>query len=299
MANTNLKNANRYAYLGSLGSYSHYAGNSLFQGLEGVGKPNFRSIISAVEEEEVDVGILPIENSITGRIPEVHQLIWQMNCSVCHEIIKPINHCLVGNLPLTSVRNCKGEGFKILSHPQGFLQCKDYIEKNLSNAELVPQSDTASGVQLVSERKEKALLAIGSEFAADLYGGQIIAQNINQSTSNFTRFVGITATSNWLPSGNENLSILMIKVSNSPNALAETLNEFGSRGVNLVRLEMIGANQELEAPSFLVELAAGIKSSEFFDSLNAIENEVVAVKIIGSCIASTDRSFANGFIPIN
>ena len=131
-----------------------------------------------------------------------------------------------------------------------------------------------------------------------LYGGKILTRHINDSGDNYTRFVFLTHHDNWTPAGKENLTFMSFKVGNQPNALSKALGVLGDYKINLVRLEMDGASGGGGTPGFIIDAGMGVKDPAFMKAIVDFEKHVRSLKILGSCVASPERSDVSGFLPI-
>ena len=298
MTDANIINAKKCVHLGVPGSFSHLALTSMFPDCTPVGVPTFGEIIKGVQDGTYDLGVLPVENSETGRIPDVHRMLREMDLAICFEEVLPIEHCLIGSRDINKARENKGEGLKILSHPQGFHQCSSYLEKNFPKATHVPDTDTAAAVSHAVTQNDEMVVAIGSEQAAMIYSGKVLARKIANKRDNYTRFVFLTRHENWTPNGRENLTFLSFTVGNEPNALCEALSVLGTNNINLVRLEMYGASSGRAEPTFNVDAGIGVKNDTFRKAMKEFEGRVKSIKILGSCVASQDRSAESGFLPV-
>lgn len=298
MAVSNIINAKKCVHLGVPGSFSHLALASVFPEAEATGVPSFDAVVRGVQDGKYDLGVLPVENSETGRIPDVHRMLREMDLAICFEEILPIEHCLIGGQDINAARVAKGEGLNILSHPQGFHQCSAYLQKNFPKATHVTETDTAAAVKRAVDNNEDMTVAIGSEQAAMIYGGKVLARKITNARDNYTRFVFLTHHDNWTPSGSENLTFLSFTVGNEPNALCEALSVLGTNDINLVRLEMYGATSGRAEPTFIVDAGIGVKDETFLQAMKDFEGRVKSIKILGSCVASQHRSAESGFLPV-
>ena len=177
-----------YGVLGSAGSWSHDAAAKAYPDAERIGLPSFDAIAEGVVKGEFDIAVFPVCNSITGPIPRVAGIIAQHELRTIHQLTLPIHHCLVGPQAMAGAMPDTDLPIKIYSHPQGFLQCSNYLETTFSNAEYIEVSDTASGIKQVANSTSEADLAIGSAFAASLYGGIVLKEEINNDRENATTF---------------------------------------------------------------------------------------------------------------
>jgi prephenate dehydratase len=176
-------NQERIAFQGEPGAYSQDAVFQVFgtQAIA-VSYPSFRAVFQAVTAGEVDAGLVPVENSYTGRIAEVETLLQTSEVQVTGQIWQPIHHCLLG-LPGQTLRQIK----RVLSHPQALAQCDAYLQA--LGVELVATDDTAGSARYLREQGEADTAAIASARAAILYDLVILERDIETSPTNSTRFL--------------------------------------------------------------------------------------------------------------
>ncbi|AKC60353.1 prephenate dehydratase domain-containing protein [Blochmannia endosymbiont of Camponotus (Colobopsis) obliquus] len=181
----------RIAFLGPKGSYSYiaakkYSAQYFNNGIEYNSCQKFADIIQVVEKGDAEYGILPIENSTSGFIDEVYDLLKHTNTSLIEEIIIPIKHYL-----LTNTTNIKFNTIqKIYSHPQPLLQCSNIITR-FPRQNIVHCTSTSDAIKTVAKLNIPTIAALGSKFGGILYGLKTLKLNINNDTYNTTRFVVI------------------------------------------------------------------------------------------------------------
>ena len=144
---------------------------------------HFEDVAAAIKNHEIKYGVLPIENSSTGGITEVYDLIRKYDCHIVGEKIIKVDQNLLG-LPGASIDGLK----QVYSHPQGLEQSREFFKKHPA-IELIPFFNTARSAQMVSESGDPAKGAVASRQAAKLYGLDILAENINYNSANHTRFI--------------------------------------------------------------------------------------------------------------
>jgi prephenate dehydratase len=174
-------------HLGVAGSYSHQALCMLCPEASYVGFPSFDLLVSSLMDGHVDLAILPMWNSTTGNIPQVHKALERLSeFQVVSEMVLPVHHALGGLDEALRVQDVE----VIYSHPQGFLQCSEFIGRACLNAKMVEVSDTAQAV--LSLKGQRAAFsksaAISSKFAIELYGAACLMDQIQDDPSNSTRF---------------------------------------------------------------------------------------------------------------
>lgn len=191
--------------------------------------PTFSAVCDAILCEEIEYGILPVENTTTGAIKEVYDLIREKDLYITGEVCLPIVHNLIG-LPEANPEDLK----EIYSHPQGLEQCATYLN-DLKSARLVPMKNTAFGVRHVAEQKNPAFAAIGGERAAKLYGLKILKPAIQNSTVNTTRFVVLSKKPEVQADADSTSVVLTAR--HAVGALYDILGCFSKEQVNLFRIE--------------------------------------------------------------
>ena len=221
----------RVGYQGVPGSYSHQALRSYFAGRD-VSERNFKlfgDVVSAVMSGEVDCGVLPIENSSTGGILEVYDLLRKNDCHIVGEKIVKVDHNLmaVRGANMADIR-------RVYSHPQGFSQCAEFFAQH-RDWELIPYFNTAKSAEMVALEGDLSKAAVASREAAELYGLEILAPNINSSASNYTRFVVIAAAAQRDEEADK--ITVVIGLRHEPGALCRALSCFCGNGLNLTNIE--------------------------------------------------------------
>ncbi|MFL6262954.1 MAG: bifunctional chorismate mutase/prephenate dehydratase [Thermoanaerobaculia bacterium] len=225
----------RVAYQGVEGSYSHLTAQRRYAGYpEGVlleGFETFRGAAEAVRGGSADRALLPIENTTAGSINEVYDLLAEGGLTITAEVVSRIEHCLLG-LPGARVEDLR----TVLSHPQGLLQCEDFLR---SAPWMKPQVefDTAGSARKVRERNDPAVGAIASEHAAKVFGLEVLRRAIQSQEGNYTRFVELAHDPIRFPPETPAKTSLLLAVPHTPGALAEVLGVLSRRGVNLAKLE--------------------------------------------------------------
>jgi len=185
--NKNSIKSAKIAFLGPKGSYSHsaarrYAGNHFDQIVESPCS-NFKDIFEQVENGLVDYGILPIENSSSGSINDVYDLLQKTNLHIIGELSLPIDHCI-----LASKQTTLDKIDTVYSHPQPFQQCTNFLE-NYPNWKTVYCDSTSSAMEMVAKINQPNVAAIGNKDGGELYGLQVLDHNFANQKENITRFL--------------------------------------------------------------------------------------------------------------
>ncbi len=195
--------------------------------------PTFEDALSAVETGKADLAMIPIENTIAGRVADIHHLLPESRLHIIGEYFLPIHFQLMV-LPGVSRREIK----TVHSHIHALGQCRKYIRKN--GWKPVVAGDTAGAAKLVAEVKDRTMAALAPRLAAELYGLDILEENVEDTDSNVTRFVVLTKSKQWAerPSPDAKMMTTFIfRVRNVPAALYKAMGGFATNGVNMTKLE--------------------------------------------------------------
>ena len=198
---------------GAKGSYTYEAMEQQFAGREREGSyfPLFEDVVKAVKDGSIDYGVVPIENSSTGGITEVYDLIQKYDCAVVGEQLVKIEHNLLG-IPGATLDDID----TVYSHPQGFRQCRPFFNEH-RDWTLEPYFSTSRSAERVAEDGKKNQAAVASRTAARLYGLSVLAENIYFNASNYTRFF-IIAPKMEIAEDADKIT-LVISVKHEPGAL--------------------------------------------------------------------------------
>ncbi|MBW1675710.1 MAG: 3-deoxy-7-phosphoheptulonate synthase [Deltaproteobacteria bacterium] len=265
----------RAAFLGETGTFSHKACTQYF-GTEVTAVPtsSFRQIFDAVRNGEVDFGVVPLENSLTGSIHENYDLLLEYDFRIIGEITLRIMHHLIAR-PEAKLETIK----RVFSHPQVFQQCRQFLEQH-PGWELVSARDTATSVKRIKEGGLPTDAAIAGKEAASIHGMAVIQEAIETNPRNYTRFVVIST--GQLKNGPRRKSSLVYSTGNQPGALYETLRIFAEKGINLVKLESRPIPGKPWEYMFYVDLEADIESPSFKSVLDELEKRTDYLRILGS-----------------
>ncbi len=261
-------------FQGEAGAYAEEATFRFF-GFSIMTRPreSLEEIFKTVETEEVQFGVVPIEDSLEGSISRVYDLLLESNLRVCGEIELRIMHCLIANpgANLDTIR-------KVYSHPQALGQSRKFLGH--LNCELFPTYNTAASVRMVKEQGSPDSAAIASTRAAEIYGMKIIAQEIEDNPNNFTRFF-ILAKEDSPPSGNDKTSIVF-STKDKPGALYQSLGEFASRNINLTKLESRPTRHKPWEYNFYLDFEGHRQDKAAQEALERLERASLFVKVLGS-----------------
>ena len=295
-----ISKADKVSHLGMPGSNSFQAAKTLFPDAELLSCGSFQEVIESVSAGDADVAVVPIENSIAGRVVDAHGLMLSLDLQIAQEYLLPIEHCLVGRHagPRLAAPDELGRIRRVVSHPQALSQCKRFIAERLPNAKVVPAADTASAVREVAENGGDEDAAIGSRSAAEVYGGRVLAVDIADVEHNVTRFLAFTSPDNLEDDGRNEITTLIFQVRHTPGALLSALSAFSAFGVNLMKLETYMISDEIKHPTFYVDVGAGLQDERMKKALETLKEHAIYIKLLGTYQASPDRSAPIGFLPV-
>ncbi|QDE90108.1 chorismate mutase [Myxococcus xanthus] len=215
-----------YSHLAARRRYGHRAGGVLLSGFD-----HAREAVEALRRGEQDLVLLPIENTTAGSMNETYDLLAEGGVVITAELVSQVDHRLLG-LP-----GAKLEGLReVLSHPQALAQCETFLREKVPWARAVPDVDTGGAAQKVRERNDASVAAIASETAAQRFGLEVLAGDL-QPAFDYTRFVEVGREATPLAPGVPCKTSLLVVLEHKPGTLGEMLQRLTLRGVNLSKLE--------------------------------------------------------------
>lgn len=265
------------AFLGPRGTFSEEAALALAKGGELVAFDSFPALTSAVETGLAAEAVLPLENSIEGSVGgNLDLLIHETPLRMRAEVVLPIRHFLVTapGVGLAEVR-------VVASHPQALGQCRRFLERCLPKAEQTATLSTAGAVRETVEGGAPDRAAIGTARAAELYGGAILAHDIQDVRSNLTRFVAL-GREDAAPTGDDKTSLGFTVRANVPGALHGALGGFAAAGLQLTKIESRPTKDRLGDYVFLVDLEGHRTDPKVAPVLARLAEMAATFKVFGS-----------------
>jgi prephenate dehydratase len=246
--------------LGPSGTYSHRAAGAIAADEDIAFTESVTAIIEAVADGDYDRGVVPVENSIEGSVTESLDAFATYDVAVVREIITPIRHALLA----------QAEDFDVVaSHAQALAQCRDYLEEHYPEADLEAVSSTARGVERAREDSDVAAIGHPAN-AEDGTTLSVLAQDIQDRTSNATRFLVVAPASERSEAGSKTSFIVYPDV-DYPGLLLEMLEPFAERDINLTRVESRPSGERLGDYVFHIDIAAGLYEERTQAALADIE----------------------------
>ncbi len=266
------------AFLGPLGTYSEEAALKQF----GLGKMavvcgSIDEVFRSVEAGQVDYGVVPVENSTEGAIGLTLDLLLASSLKICGEVTLPIHHCLLSKQ--TDISQIS----HVFSHTQSLAQCHEWLGRNLPKAEREAVTSNARAAQMIHDlvaADGTFAAAIASKRAADLFGLNVLAENIEDDAKNTTRFL-VLGAHDVAPSGNDKTSLVMTS-KNTPGAMVQLLEPLARHGVSMTKFESRPSKQGLWDYVFFVDLEGHQNDTKVQAALMECEQRASFLKVLGS-----------------
>ena len=241
---------NRIAFQGDFGANSDMACRDMFPTMQPLPCPTFEDAFVALESGEADLAMIPIENTIAGRVADIHYLLPESRLHIVGEYFMPIRFQLMV-LPGTTREDVR----TVHSHIHALGQCRKIIRSNGWKA--VVAGDTAGAAKLVAEEGDRSMGALAPRLAADLYGLEILAENVEDTENNVTRFVILSREETWARREDASeiiVTTFVFNVRNIPAALYKAMGGFATIGVNMTKLESYQLGGKFVATQFYADI---------------------------------------------
>jgi len=266
----------KVAFQGEKGAYSHLACLEIFPNAEVKACKTFdEAFMMAKESSEYKI-VIPITNSSTGSIADMHYLLPKYKLQIHAEHFQKVSHNLLG------IKNSKIQDIKaVRSHAQALSQCSKIILEN--NFKALVSADTAGSAKLISEKKDKREAAIASELAAKIYGLEILKRNVEDETGNVTRFfvMGKDSEHPEYLKNKKYITSCIFKLKSIPAALYKALGGFATNSVNLCKLESFAVKNTFDQVQFYIEIEGHIEDSSLQKALEELGFHTQQLDILG------------------
>ena len=273
----------RIAYQGEPGANSHIACNQAFPALEPMPCRTFEDCFAAVERGDADLAMIPVENTIAGRVGDIHSLLPGTSLQIVGEYYLPIRFQLMA-LPGVKLEAVK----KARSHIMGLGQCRNFLRAH--GIEAVTAADTAGAAREVAELGDAAIAAIAPRLAAEVYGLDIIAEDIEDAAHNTTRFVIMSHEPSDIDAGEGPAkTAFLFEVRNIPAALFKALGGFATNGVNMTKLESYMVGGSFTATQFYAEIEGHPDERPVQLALEELGFFTQSLKLLGVFPIAADR----------
>lgn len=264
--------SNIVGYQGTKGAFSHIATKNIFKDEKLKSYQTFEDVFKAVENDEIAFGVLPFENSYTGEVGEVLDLLFQYNLKINKIYDLKISQNLLA-LPDTKLNEIKS----VYSHHQALTQCKHFFKAH-PEYELIPYINTALAAKYVSETKDKQKAAVASAETAKIYGLQILVKDINTSSENTTRFIVISKKNKT----QGNRFNIMFTVNHDAGQLANIIQIIAKHGFNMESIKSRPIHNLLWQYYFYAELQGDLYNSNSKDLIDELKQKCSTFKVIGN-----------------
>jgi prephenate dehydratase len=286
-----MSRAKKIVYQGEPGANSHLACRNAYPGHEPVPCPTFEDAFAAVRSGRADLAMIPIENSVAGRVADIHHLMPTSGLHIIAEYFLPVRHQLLAPKGAT-LRTIKS----VESHVMALGQCRKIIRR--LGLKPVVAADTAGSAREVAERGDPARAAIASLLAARTYKLKILKSNIEDERHNTTRFIVLSRQAKWAaPRRGKTMTTFVFQVRNIPAALYKALGGFATNGVNMTKLESYMVNGNFFATQFYADVDGHPTDRALELALEELEfvSQPKSLKILGVYAAHRFRAtFAKG-----
>ncbi len=242
-----VESARRVAFQGEPGAYANLAAREAVPHAQAIPKPTFEDAIEAVRSGETDLVIIPVENSLIGRIADIHHLLPESGLHIVAEHFLPIRHQLLG-LKEATLEDIKS----VYSQAPALAQCRALLRER----KLVAHHwyDTAGSAKHIAELGDKSAAAIASTLAAEFYGLKILQADVEDEHHNATRFLVMSRQDERAPNTGKVVTSLVFQVKNVPAALYKALGAFATNGVNMTKLESYQLGGSFNATQFYADI---------------------------------------------
>ncbi len=272
-----MTSSNRIAFQGEYGANSDMACRDVFPTMDPLPCPTFEDAFNALENGDADLAMIPIENTLAGRVADIHHLLPESRLHIIGEYFMPIRFQL---MVLPGVE--KDEIKTVHSHIHALGQCRKIIRSN--GWKPVVAGDTAGAAKLVSEKGDRSMAALAPRLASSLYGLDIIAENVEDSDNNVTRFVVLSRDEQWAKRTTSEeviVTTFVFNVRNIPAALYKAMGGFATNGINMTKLESYQIGGKFVATQFYADIEGHPEDESVRHALEELKFFSEKVRILG------------------
>ncbi|MEL6747050.1 MAG: prephenate dehydratase [Pseudomonadota bacterium] len=290
--------SDRISYQGEPGANSQMACAAAYPDLEPVPCATFESALAALQDGSARYAMIPIENSVAGRVADIHRLLPESGLYIVAEHFQRVEHQLLG-CPGSTLDQLK----TVHSHTQALGQCSHLIRE--LGLVACPQGDTAGAARLISEQGDLTQAAIASELAADIYGLTVLRANIEDAVHNTTRFVVLAREpEDAQPEDANVITTFLFHTRNVPASLYKALGGFATNGVNMTKLESYQLEGSFSATMFYADIEGHPAHANVQRALEELSFFSAQMRILGTYRAAPGRkknhpatSLMPGYLP--
>ena len=265
----------KVAFQGEKGAYSHIASQTIYKNAEVKNCATFEETFKTAYEDEDIKAIIPLENSLAGRVADIHKLVGNSDLKIYAEHFQKVSHQLIAK-PGIDIATLKS----VRSHVMGLGQCTKVIET--LNLQSIVMADTAGSAKYLSEHGEDHESAIASELAAEIYNLNIVQANIEDDKKNTTRFLVMSKNLQQAKDANlDYLTSCIIETKSIPSALYKALGGFATNGVNMIKLESFIVESDFNKAQFYVEFEGHLGDPAVAGAVEEVRHYTNMLTILG------------------
>tara|TARA_B100000686_G_scaffold352558_1_gene454950 strand:- start:61 stop:906 length:846 start_codon:yes stop_codon:yes gene_type:complete len=270
-----MKEKIKVAFQGEKGAYSHLACNEIFPNVDAEACATFEEAFQLAKENSEYKIVIPIENSLAGRVADIHYLIPKYKLQIHAEHFQKVKHNLLG------VKGSKIKDIRtVRSHSQAIGQCSKIILSNKLKA--IISADTAGSAKFIAEKKDKSESAIASDLAAKIYNLEILKSNVEDESGNVTRFFIMGKDSKHPELENKKyITSCIFKLKSIPAALYKALGGFATNGVNLCKLESFSVKNTFDQVNFYIDIEGHIEDPSLQKALEELGFHTQKLDVLG------------------
>ncbi|TNE34088.1 MAG: prephenate dehydratase [Alphaproteobacteria bacterium] len=266
---------NRIAFQGVPGAYGHLSCRTVYPDMEAMACDTFADALAAVRNSEAQFAMIPIENSLGGRVADIHHLLPDSGLYIIGEHFQPVQHQLLG-VPGTTLSDVKA----VHSHEQALSQCRGLIRD--LKIEPIIHADTAGSAKMIAEMGDKTQASIASRLAGEIYGLDVLRDRVEDRIGNTTRFV-ILSRNRKTPDPKEQscMTSFVFQVRSQPAALYKALGGFATNGVNVTKLESYITDASFEAAQFYIDIEGHPEEAHVARAIEELQFFSAKLKVLG------------------
>ena len=270
-----MKEKVKVAFQGEKGAYSHLACLEVFPNVDAVACATFEEAFQLARGNSEYKIIIPIENSLVGRVADIHYLIPKYKLQIHAEHFQKVTHNLLG------IKGSKIKDIKtVRSHSQAIGQCRKMISEN--NLKVIVSADTAGSAKFVAKKKNKSESAIASELAAKIYNLEILKSDVEDESGNVTRFFIMGKNSSHPELKNKKyITSCVFKLKSIPAALYKALGGFATNGINLCKLESFSVKNTFDQVNFYIDIEGHIEDPSLQKALEELGFHTQKLDVLG------------------
>ena len=274
----------KVAFQGEKGAYSHIASQTIYKNAEVKNCATFEETFKTAYEDEDIKAIIPLENSLAGRVADIHYLLTKYKLQIYGEHFQNVEHCLLCKKEV-ELKDIK----YVRSHAQAIGQCQNIIKKN--NFKSIISADTAGSAKDLADSKDNSIAAIASELAAKIYNLKILEKNIEDENGNVTRFLimGKNVKQPEFEKNKRYITTCIFRLKSEPSALYKSLGGFATNQINLTKLESFSVKNTFDQTNFYLDLEGHIEEKAVQKSLEELGFHTESLDILGVYEASKFR----------